>query len=181
VTVDCPLDCEYLIESRKHDKPNQLNGAELPNRDIHVTEKMLGENELLLTYLCKGLLQAAMETPGVLDFDVREALDSLIRTYRTLQSGVYYESRPTNPLALVVYDSLQRAATEYREDEKKQLGLTRTRDADVLAMLVFLQHFELDRNNGRKRGRAYIQTLGSFYMDMFPPPEPDRGSSLVLP
>jgi hypothetical protein len=181
VTVDCPLDCEYLIEARKHDKPIPLTGADLPNRDIQVSEKLLRENELLLTYLCNGLLRAAMEMPGVVDLDVREALESLIRTYRTLQSGVYYESRPANPLAHAVYDGIQHAATEYREEEKKQLGMTRTRDADVLAMLVFLQHFELDRNNGRKRGRAFIQTLGNFYVDMLPSAEPEAGSSLVLP
>jgi hypothetical protein len=181
VSVDCPLDCEYLIEARRHDKPTPLTGAELPNRDIEVSEKALRENELLLTFLCNGLLRAAVEMTGVVDYDVREALESLIRTYRTLQSGVYYESRPANPMALAIYDGVQRAATEYREEEKKQLGLTRTRDADVLTMLVFLQHFELDRNNGRKRGRAFIQTLGSFYMDMIPQDEPNRGSSLVLP
>lgn len=181
VTVECPLECEYLMESRRHDKPVKLTGADLPNRDISVSEKMLRENELLLMFLCGGLLRAATETPGVIDYDVREALESLIRTYRTLQSGVYYESRPANPLANVVYEALQQAAAEYREEEKKQLGMTRTRDGDVLAMLVFLQHFELDRNNGRKRGRAFIHTLGSFYMDMLPPEEPERGSSLVMP
>jgi hypothetical protein len=158
-----------------------LTGAELPNRDIHVSEKLLRENELLLTYLCNGLLRVAMEMHGVVDFDVREALEKLIRTYRTLESGVYYASRPANPLALAVYDGIQSAASEYREEEKKQLGMTRTRDTDVLGMLVFLQHFELDRNNGRKRGRAFIQTLSHFYAEMLPPTEADPGSSLVLP
>jgi hypothetical protein len=181
VTVDCPLDCEYLIESRRHDKAADLTGADLPNRDIEVSERFLRDNEVLLVYLCSGLLKAAMETAGVVDYDVREALDSLIRTYRTLQSGVYYESRPSNPLALAVYDAIQRSAAEYREEEKKRLGITHTRDTDVLTMLVFLQHFELDRNNVRKRGRAFIQALGSFYLDYLPPESPEQGSSLVLP
>src|SRR5262245_48765052 len=109
VTVDCPLDCEYLIESRRHDKAVELTGADLPNRDIEVSEGFLRDNEVLLVYLCGGLLKAAMETPGVVDYDVREALESLIRTYRTLQSGVYYESRPANPMALAVYDAIQRS------------------------------------------------------------------------
>ena len=46
-----------------------------------------------------------MQVPGVVDRDVLEALDGLIRTYRTLQSGVYYESRPNNPLAGSIYDA----------------------------------------------------------------------------
>ena len=46
---------------------------------------------------------AALDTPGAVDYDVREALEALIRTYRTLESGVYYESVPANPLAANIY------------------------------------------------------------------------------
>jgi hypothetical protein len=179
VTVECPLDCEYLMESRKHDR--ETGPIELPNRDIQVTEKLLRDHEELLTFVSAALLKASLGTPGVVDFDVREALESLIRTYRTLQSGVYYESRPSNPLAMAVYSAVQEAARQYREHEQQQLGMTRTRDADVLGLLVFLQHFEMDRNNGRKRGRAFIDALHRFHGDMTPPQEPDRGSSLVIP
>jgi hypothetical protein len=179
VTVECPLDCEYLMESRKHDR--ETGPIELPNRDIQVTEKLLRDHEELLTFVSAALLKSSLGTPGVVDFDVREALESLIRTYRTLQSGVYYESRPSNPLAMAVYSAVQEAAQQYREHEQQQLGMTRTRDADVLGLLVFLQHFEMDRNNGRKRGRAFIDALHRFHGDMTPPQEPDRGSSLVIP
>lgn len=179
VTVDCPLDCEFLREARKHDKLPSLAEVELPNKDIEVSEKLLRDHEPLLTYLAAALLRAALDTPGVTDLDVREALESLIRTYRTLQSGVYYESRPANPLALAVYAAVQAASEEFRAEERQRLGMTRTRDGDVLALLVFLQHFELDRNNGRKRGRAFLDALRSFYESAAPPPE--TGSSLVLP
>ena len=157
VTVDCPLDCEYLQEARKHDKPPVI--GEIPNRDIEVREKLLRENEHLLSFLSATILRAAMETPGVIDFDVREALESLIRTYRTLNSGVYYETRPSNPLAGSIYAAVQGALAEYRQTEQQQLGITRTRDADVLGLLVFLQHFELHQNNGRRRGRAFLDAL----------------------
>jgi hypothetical protein len=180
VSVDCPLDCEFLVEARKHDKPPSLAGVELPNRDIQVTEKFLRDNQRLLEFLSAAMLNAALGTPGVVDFDVREALDCLIRTYRTLQSGIHYESLPTNPLAGAIYSAVQGACEEFRKSEKEQLGLTHTRDADVLGTLVFLQHFELDRNNGRKRGRAFLDALHSFYADAAPP-SPEPGSSLVLP
>src|SRR6266496_1673066 len=97
VTVDCPLDCEYLMEARKRDRAPSHAVGEFPNRDIQVTEKFLRDNEALLNFLAGALLNAALETPGVVDFDVREALECIIRTHRTLQSGIYYESRPTNP------------------------------------------------------------------------------------
>ena len=37
--------------------------------------------------------------------------------------------------------------------------MTKTRDADVLVVLAFLQRLEIDRNNGRKRGRTFIDVL----------------------
>ncbi len=63
----------------------------------------------------------------VVDRDVLEALDALIRTYRTLQSGVYYESRPNNPLAAAIFDALRKGLDEYRSSEQRELGMTKTR------------------------------------------------------
>jgi len=178
VTVDCPLDCEFLQEARRHEKP--VEPGEIPNRDIRVSEKLLHENEDLLAFLSTTILRIAAETPGVVDLDVREALESLIRTYRTLQSGVYYESRPVNPLAAQIYVVLQQAAAEYRQAEQQQLGMTKTREAALLGMFVFLQHFELHQNNGRRRGRAFIDALRRFYSGG-PEPEAAPASSLILP
>ena len=179
VTVSCPLDCEYLQEARRHERLPSLEGVEIPNKDIRVTEDDLREHEELVMFLASAVLQSAFEISGVVDQDVREALDALIRTYRTLQSGVYYETRPQNPLASGICGMVQNALAEYRKEEKERLGVTRTRDADVLRSLVFLQHFELDRNNGRRRGRAFLDALRSFYPGEVGPPRAE--SSLILP
>ncbi len=173
VTVDCPLDCEFLREGRRHEKTWERDAAELPNRDIQVTEELLRANEDLLTFLSLNIFHAAMQVPGAVDSDVREALDGLIRTYRTLQSGIYYESRPNNPLAGSIYDAVQGALAEYRNSEQKELGMTKTRDADVLGVLVFLQHFALYRDNGRRRGRAFLDAVREFH----PPEAESSGSS----
>jgi hypothetical protein len=172
VTVDCPLDCEFLREGRRHEKAPERNVAEFPNRDIQVPEKLLRANEQLLTFLSLNIFHTAMQVPGVVDSDVLEALDGLIRTYRTLQSGVYYESRPNNPLAGSIYGAVQGALAEYRNREQQELGMTKTRDADVLGLLVFLQHFALYRDNRRRRGRAFLDALREFH-----PPEPESSGS----
>jgi hypothetical protein len=172
ITVDCPLDCEFLREGRRHEKAAAPNPAEFPNRDIQVPEKLLRANEQLLTFLSLTIFHTAMQVPGVVDSDVLEALDGLIRTYRTLQSGVVYESRPDNPLAGRIYARVQDGIAEYRSGERQELGMTKTRDADVLGVLVFLQHFALFRNNGRRRGRAFLDALQEFH-----PPAPEASGS----
>ena len=105
VSITCPFDCPYLMEARRHEKPHELNPDELPNRNVQVTEQFLNEHEALLVFLGSRLLEASLATAGAVDSDVRDALQSLIRTYRTLQSGLYYETRPTNLLAAGIHDA----------------------------------------------------------------------------
>ncbi len=177
--MDCPLDCEFLREGRRHEKPPVRNAAEFPNHDIRVSEQLLAANEKLAMFLAYTIFQTAMQVPGVVDSDVLEALDGLVRTYRTLQSGVYYESRPNNPLAGSIFGAVQEGLAEYRNSEQQNLGMTKTRDADVLGLLVFLQHFGLNCDNGRRRGRAFLDALRELQP---PPPEPSGVSppSVIL-
>ena len=182
VTVDCPLDCPYLQEARKHERTGPMNPDEIPNKDIRITEEFLGERELLVVGAAKSLMLAAFDTPGAVDGDVRDALDALIRTARTLQSGVYYESRPVNALANRIFSATQTGLEEFRKDEHEELGMSRTRDADVLGVLVFLQRLALDRDNGRPRGRAFLDSLRGFLSEAEGVvPQGPRASSLIVP
>ena len=173
-TVTCPFECEYLQDARKHEKPAALDSNTLPNRDIRVTEKLIQEHGELITFLAAVWFEAASTTPGVCDYDVRDALDALIRTYRTLQAGLYYETRAVNAVAQQLNSFVQKGLEQFRKEEQHMSGLPKTRDSDVLALLVFFQHLELDRNNGRRRGRAFIDLLRRLA-------QPTPGESLEAP
>ena len=183
VTVACPLDCEYLRDARRHEKTVPMDARNIPNQDIRISEQFLEEHEHLLAYMGSNLAAAALETPGASDTDARDALEALVKTYRTLQSGVYYETRPENALARPIFDRVQKAVAEFRAREQERLGMPKTRDGDVLCLMVFLQHLEFDRHNGRHRGRAFIDLLRSFaaHSDSGGGNAGTMGSSLVLP
>jgi hypothetical protein len=180
MTVACPLECEFLRESRKHEQPQSLDPTAIPNPDIPVTEELLIENQALLTAIGGTLLHAALEPPTAVDFDVREALEALVRTSRTMQSGIYYETIPDNSIAARMCRAVRDGVEAFRKREVEESGISKTRDTTVLALLVFLQRFELDRNNGRRLGRAFLDALFQFYAA---PPEasPPAASSLILP
>lgn len=166
VTVNCPLDCPYLVEARRHERTHEVDIETVPNRDVQVSEDFLREHEPLLVFLGAKLLEAALLTSGAVDSDVREALESLIRTYRTLQSGLYYETRPTNLVAAGVHQRLQESLDGLRK-ELAEKNTTPIRDAEILGTLVFLQRVELHEANGRPRGRRFIDYLRAY----FPQPE----------
>jgi hypothetical protein len=181
VTVDCPWDCAYLQEARKHERSAPVNPDGFPNQDIRVSEEFLRDHEPLLVATARGLMRAAFDTAGAVDLDVREALDALIRTCRTLQSGVYYETRPDNALADRIRRYTQSAIEEYREHETEPPGMPRSRDVDVLTTLVFLQRLELDRHNGRPRGKAFLDFLRSFFGVEEDGAAVASASSLIIP
>jgi hypothetical protein len=162
MTVDCPFECRYLQESRIREKRPILNPDEFPNQDVRVTDRFLSEREPLLLFIAGTLASAALQVHAI-DNDIREALDALIRTFRTLQSGLYYESVPPNPMAAHMFNELRRNVDAFREQVAQQQGVHSIRDTDVLGVIVFLQRLELQHNNGRRKGRAFLQFLLEYF------------------
>ncbi len=180
-TVDCPLDCEYLKDAHRHERVEPADPDKFPNQDIRVSEQFLRENERPLTFMGVTLLRLGLRTPGAIDYDIREALEALVRTYRTRQSGIYYDTRPNNPVAGAVYEGLASAIEQYRKEEQEHLGMAKVRDADFLGIFAFLQRLELDRNNGRRRGRAFIDFLSGEFPSVTDATPAAPGSSLIVP
>jgi len=159
VTLDCPLDCPYLEEARKHQREPELDPEKIPNKDVEITERFAGDNAPLFSLIGRALAGITLSSPGVTDNDTREALDAIIRTYRTLESGLIYETRPANLIAADIQQRLRAELDEVRKQLRERHGMETVRDSDVLGVLVMFQRLELRRNNGRPRGRAFIDFL----------------------
>jgi len=171
-TVDCPLDCEFLREARLRDRPVRVKEENLPNKDIHLNEDFIRKQEHVVMWLGNALARV-METRKSVDGDAREGLETLIKTYRTLESGLIYESRPGNPYAAEIQEAMKQAIDELRKRLTETSGMQTLRDADVLGTLVFLQRLELQHNNGRRRGRAFVDFLRTYF------PSPAETPSVV--
>jgi hypothetical protein len=104
-----------------------------------------------------------MEARRPVDGDAREGIEALIKTYRTLESGLIYETRPNNPYAADIQEALKQGIDELRKRLAETSGMQTLRDADVLGALVFLQRLELQHNNGRRRGRAFFDFLRTYF------------------
>ena len=163
VSVHCPFECPYLQEARRHEEPPVADPATYPNQDIRVSEQFLRDHEPLLLFVAVTLMKSALQTPGAVDRDVKEELESLVLTYRTLESGLYYESRPTNPIAAAIHGRVQDDIQKMREKVIEESGMQRLRDADFLGVLAFLQRMEIQQNNGRRLGRAFLDFLRSHF------------------
>jgi hypothetical protein len=176
VTVDCPFDCEYLVESRRHDRLPDVDPDRFPNLDIRTDEQFLRDNEPLVIFSAQALLGAALTAKGI-DNDVREALEAMIRTKRTEQSGLIYETKPQNPYAAQIQEKWTQAIEELMRKVHEQTGTHAIRDSQILGVLVFLQRLEIQHNNGRKRGRAFLSFLAEYFAA---PPQAAEQDSVQL-
>jgi hypothetical protein len=168
-TVDCPAHCGYLIEARQREPLLEPDPARIPNADYKLPDRIAEDHWPLLACLASVIVTAV---PGITDRAALEALDCLIRTGRTLASGVIYETPPSEPYARMLYVALQQAIQRFRESELRDTGLVTTRDGDVLALLVLVQRFGLTRDNSRPLGRSFL-----YWLAQIQPPELSASSS----
>jgi hypothetical protein len=156
VNISCPLDCQYLQEAHRRERPSGFDSNALPNKDIRVSEQFLQENQELTLFCLYTFGDAALRTAGAVDADILSAIDALIRTYRTSESGLVYETRPDDKIAAAVQDQFTRSLAELQKQRSTEAGLSPFRDSDVMRCLVFVQRYTLMQQNGRPRGRAFI-------------------------
>jgi hypothetical protein len=156
VNIFCPLDCQYLREARLHEKLPIVDPKTLPNSDVRISEQFLRDHEELVLFCTFTIADAALRTPGAVDSDVQAALDALIRTHRTSESGLLYETRAADRVAAAVQKLFERSLADFQKARQEKEGLSPFRNAEILGVLVFLERSALASQNGRPKGRAYI-------------------------
>jgi hypothetical protein len=176
-TIDCPLSCEYLHDAHRHENKPEYDTSKVPNLDVNVTESFLAQHEVLLAFMAISLFEGALPHPEITDYDLREAFGSLIQTYKASGSGLIIESRPVNVYAAAVVDYVVSKVESIREKETEATGKTTIEDDILVKVLAFLQRLEYAHNNGRKKCRAFLDFLRTFYI---PSPEADADGAQDL-
>jgi hypothetical protein len=186
VTLDCPVDCTYLLQAREHEKPrsaDQIDPAGL-FLQVEVSDQFMYEKEHLLMGLTYALAKAARADRSLHDQDLISALSVLATTYeRRANSGLHYEPPLTSEAQRRAVAEIEIMVKEYREAEQKHTGFSSLRESDVLKALVFLVRLSHGRTSGRPKSRAFVE----FLFAQFPEQQPDvlapqeAGSRIILP
>jgi hypothetical protein len=186
VTLECPLDCPYLIQAREHERPrsaDQIDPAAL-FLQIEVSDQFMYQHEHLLMGLTYALAKAARGDRSLHDQDLIAALTVLAKSYeRRVNSGLHYEQPLTSDSQRRAANEVETMVREYREAEQKHMGYSSLRDSEVLNALVFLVRLAHGRTSGRPKSRAFVE----FVFAQFPEKESpvlapqDAGSRIILP
>jgi hypothetical protein len=176
VTLDCPLDCPYLLQARQHEKPRPAEQIEAAGlfMQVEVSDQFMYEKEHLLMGLTYALAKAARADRSLHDQDLIAALSVLCSGYeRRINSGLHYESPLTSEPQRRVTAELETMVREYREAEQKHVGYSSLKDSDVLKALVFLVRLAHGRTSGRPKSRAFVDFLFAQF--------PEKESAIVSP
>ncbi len=177
VTMDCPSDCPHLAAARRYDSEHRqaLRPEEIPYPEIRVSPQRIAEREEVIVLAGRALAAAAHQLRAT-DADAIAALAAMVETYRTLESGIYYERAPESHQARQLYAELAKTLADYKKAAAERIGFAALRDAEILELLVFLLRLAKRETSGRPRSRAFFDylraTLGS--------PEPQAESSRIL-
>lgn len=162
VTIDCPIDCSYLVAAHRWEEshPKPIAESDVPFPDVSLPPELIHTKQHVVAGLGYSILIYAADQRSLTDAEVFAALQALAETRRTLLSGIYYEKPPDHPVAAGLYA----AVAKYLEDENKHAaehGHPALKDSEIFQLLVFFLRFGKLRSNGRSHTRAFITFLRS--------------------
>ena len=179
-TIDCPPDCAYLVESRRHGiDRREIDWSQVPFADVKVPSSFVAAHEPLVLALGYAVCLYARDSAALTDPDIVAALQSLAESYQTLSNGIYFEKPPDYILQRGLYEALKAAIENFKKTDSRNAGVVTVRDSEIRDTLIFLAQLGATRSNGRPKGRAYLDLLRSqFKSEELQKPSP---SQLVLP
>ena len=162
VTIDCPSDCPHLVASRKYDDGRrQIDWSKIPFADVQLSFEFAQSHALLLMTLLSSIWEYAREHRQVVDTDAIAALQALAESYRTLSSGLYYEKPPDYLYQRELYQGLKATLEEFERVQAQRQGLVTMRNSDLRDSLIYLTQLGAMRANGRPKGRAFLDLIGT--------------------
>ncbi len=162
VTIDCPTDCPHLVDSRNYDEGRrQVDWSKVPFADVRIPFEFAQSHTPLLMALISSIWEYAREHRQVVDTDGIAALQALAETYRTLSSGLYYEKPPDYLYRRELYHALKAGLEQFKQAETQRAGMAVTRDSEIRDSLIFLTQLGATRENGRPKGRAFLDLICS--------------------
>ena len=171
------MECEYLREAHRRERPVAIAEKDLANPEVKVTEEFVRSHEELLLFSVYSLVQAALRTEGAVDADVIAALEALIQTHRIAESGLIYETLSENSLAAAIQRSFTSSLDDYQKVRQEREAALPLRNAEILGILVFLIRIGQQNQNGRPRGRMFIDLLRNMTPDVG---VEERAPSIIL-
>lgn len=153
VSINCPMECIYLQESRAHAKL-ALDASTMPHREVQIDDRFLQHADVTLILFSAFFSRAAMPIPNATDAEMRAAIEAVIQRFKGNPAP------PEEAVALKIYDAFCAEYDKFRaEITKDQKAESVFSDETFVRVLVFIARVAHGHNNGRPLCRAFLHYL----------------------
>jgi hypothetical protein len=160
VTIDCPIDCNYLIAAHRYEEEHQRKiPADTPLLDVNLPNNLIHTHQQLMAALAFTIAKFCATHQDATDSDVLASVQAFAETTRTLMTGIYYETQPDGLVRRELFAALTAFVTELKQKTAEQGRSAALKDSDIFYLSVFLYRMGLLRTNGRPRSRRYVEFL----------------------
>ena len=185
-SLDCPSECTYLQQARQHDRPRELESLQQEElfRDVNLEQRFFYDHEHLIAGLLYGIAQLAWRQKDWTDQEFLRALTAITRaTVTRAGSGLIIGDNSPNPMQQALQEEIDKIIAQYRNLEEQHLGYFQLKDSDVLRALVFMVRMGHSRTNGRRKSRAFLDSIRAQFPAQVAPAgvAPAANSSLIIP
>jgi hypothetical protein len=178
VTIDCPIDCNYLIAAHRYENEHQRQiPADAPLLDVNLPNNLIHTHQQIMAALAFTIAKFCATHHEATDSDVLAAVQAFAETTRTLMTGIYYETQPDGLVRRELYATLTTFVTELKQKTAQQGRSAALKDSDIFYLSVFLYRMGLLRTNGRPRSRRFIEFLHGQFPGAH---EPKREESRII-
>ena len=178
VEIDCPSDCVYLHSGREYETQRMVErGQFTPTTERLWADEFYQRNFSLLAGLWHLILAGRIDTPEMVDSDAKAVVNSLIRTYQTMESGIYYDHVPDSYVQKTLYHSVKSHLDE--QDKNPDVTTAHLKTSVLLDCLHLTSEMISISTLPRPKSRAFLDYLDATYRKMAG--QVDTLSSIILP
>jgi hypothetical protein len=163
------------LAGRSYESEKRVPDPELAARVRALDRGVFQQHTPVLEGVIRSVVEERLNSPWLVDHDVMEVYKALRATFKTLSSGIYYESLPEGPVRLSLY---RRLKTYFDQLMQPQSGSERVVKVSEMLEIMDLVTLAAELHSGtRPRSRRYLDWLMSMSKTA---PEPSSSGLIHL-
>jgi hypothetical protein len=176
--ITCPADCVYLQSGREYETERLAKRSPSLARTPRLWEPAFLQRYYGITLSIWNILSEQRgRLVEIVDQDVQLALEGLLKTYRTLDSGIYYDHAPASYCAKSIYEAVK----TYMDKTHSSLdeSVPRLKVSEIRDCLQLQQELFDAIALPRPKSRAFLDHIQSNVSQGLPPQS--QQSSIIIP
>ena len=158
--ISCPADCVYLQSGREYETERLAKRSPSLARTPRLWEPAFLQRYYGITLSLWTILAEQREQHiEIVDQDVGQALEGLLKTYRTLESGIYYDHAPASYSAKSIYEAVK--AYLDKTHSSMDESIPRLKVGEILDCLQLQKELFIAISLPRPKSRAFLDHIQS--------------------